>query len=501
MPVLRSHGASLAAIDVGTNAVRLKVARFLPDGTLKPLHQERDAIRPGAGVFDTGVLSEASVERLVSTLKRYQQACLGLSADVRAVATSALREAANRDEVVERVREETGFDLEVISGREEARLISLGALWGTTGRRRSVLIDIGGGSTEVALAVGDHPTELWSVGIGAVRLTELFTAKGRVDEEHLALMRKYALRACEETFPHAPDDLPRRALGTSGSIRALVPFAAPRGAGEASARQVHDAVRRLSALTVAERAKRFEPRRAEVILSAAVILETVMRRLKIERVRAVETGLRDGVLVDLHRRRALDEESDLVETGALTFGRRLGFDERHAQRVAHFAGRLFDDLEGLHQLPHEWRSVLLVAALLHDVGYAVSRQKHHRHSAYLVEHADLPGLSDRGRLLASRLTRFHRRRPPKKGHPGLDGLLDDEVRVVRRLAPLLRLADALDRGHHQSIHELSATATPRTLTVRLHAGRGAALELWDAEREAPLFQSVYGRRLKVLLAD
>lgn len=499
MPVLRPSGGPLAAIDIGTNAVRLKVGTFGDEGSLRALRQERDAIRPGAGVFETGVMSEEARERLLLTLMRYRQICDELGARVRAVATSAMREASNREDVIRQIHERTGFELEVISGKEEARLIALGALWGKTGRQKNVLIDIGGGSTEVALCEGDHPSRLWSLSIGAVRLSELFTVRGRVDEDHLALMRKYAWRACEDAFPDAIGPLPPIALGTSGSIRALVPFAAPRGQGEASYRQVHEAVRRLCALDFAERVQRFEPRRAEVIVSAAVVLESVMRRLKLERVRAVETGLRDGILVDLHRRETLKEGSASVEEGALEFGRRLGIDERHAQQVSHFASSLFDDLQSLHKLPSDWRTVLRVSALLHDVGYAVNRQKHHRHSAYLIENADLPGLSDRGRIVAARLARFHRRRPPRKGHPGLEGLSADEEHAVQHLAPLLRLADAFDRGHHRTVQQVRAQPSARTVTVRVSASRGAALEVWDAEREAPLFESVFGRRLRLLL--
>lgn len=499
MPIIRHKGSCFAAIDIGTNAVRLKIGRFLDDGTLSILHSEREGIRPGEGVFETGTMSENAVERLVRTLEIFNEICEQYGAIPRAVATSAMRDASNRAEVVKRARKEAGVDIEIISGREEARLISLGALWGTKGRVKNLLVDIGGGSTEVALCAGDHPTELWSLSIGAVRLTELFATRGKVDSSHLALMRKYALRACEDALPVSSTRLPSVALGTSGSIRALVPFAAPRGEGEASYRQVHEAVRKLCALSFAERMKRFESRRAEVIISAAVILETVMKHLKIDRIRAGETGLRDGVLVDLYRRHDMGENSDLVEQGALDFGRRLGFDERHAAQVAEFASGLFDDLHSLHHLAPEWRVVLRVAALLHDIGYAVNRQKHHRHSAYLLENTDLPGLSDRGRIVAARLTRFHRRRAPKKGHPGLDGLSPEESEVVTLLAPLLRLADAFDRGHHRSVQELSVKIAPRSLTLQVEAKRGAALELWDAERESPIFEQVYGRKLRLRL--
>jgi exopolyphosphatase/guanosine-5'-triphosphate,3'-diphosphate pyrophosphatase len=251
-------------------------------------------------------------------------------------------------------------------------------------------------------------------------------------------------------------------------------------------------------MTLAERAKHFGLRRAEVIVVAGAILEGVMRHLGSDRIVAVDAGLRDGVLVDLlYRQEHVGESRPDVSASLLAFGRRLGFDEVHARQVAHLALTLFDELEPLHQVPRTYRPVLHAAALLHDVGYAVNGNRHHRHSAYLIESADLPGLTDPERVVAARLARFHRRRPPAPGHPGLTGLSAVERRAVTRLVPLLRLADALDRAHHKKVAALHAECSPRAVRVQLKATRGATLELWDAGREAPLFQAVYGRPLLV----
>src|SRR6266702_1777531 len=179
----------LAAIDVGTNAVRLEMARVLPDGTLETVREERDAVRPGEGVFTTGAITRAVADRLLSTLRRYGALCKRHGARVRAVATSAVREAANRDEILRRARDEAGLDLEVVSGKEEARLICLGILHGKPRTARSLCLDIGGGSSEVAAAVGESPTALFSVALGAVRLTEIFQADGDVSPKRLKLMR------------------------------------------------------------------------------------------------------------------------------------------------------------------------------------------------------------------------------------------------------------------------------------------------------------------------
>ena len=187
-----SHGELLAAIDVGTNAVRLELARALPDGSIETVHQERDPVRPGEGLFTSGLIRQEVADRLLGTLRRSAALCRRYRARVRAVATSAVREAKNRDEIVRRARKEAGLLLDVISGKEEARLICLGVLRGTPPLARSLCVDIGGGSTEVAFAFGEVPKNLWSVPLGAVRLTEQFNTSGSISPKQLRLLRQYA---------------------------------------------------------------------------------------------------------------------------------------------------------------------------------------------------------------------------------------------------------------------------------------------------------------------
>jgi exopolyphosphatase/guanosine-5'-triphosphate,3'-diphosphate pyrophosphatase len=493
------HDRILAAIDVGTNAVRLEIARPLPDGTLETIHQERDPIRPGEGVFTGGVIGKAVADRLLGTLRRYAALCQRHHARVRAVATSAVREARNRDEIARRVRKETGLELEVVSGREEARLICLGVLDGRPQNARSLVIDIGGGSTEVAVGLGEKPSALHSVAVGAVRLTEIFSTSGKVSPERLAVMRSFA----EAAFR---DQLPRKlagskvALGSSGTINAIV--AAGSDSRRLTRRRLEKTVRELAGLSLAERRRRFEPRRAEIIVAGAVILEAVMRHLGVEAVVAVDTGLRNGVLRDLARRSPAAAEAVAAQRSrsAAAVARRFGFDERHARQVARLSLQLFDQLAGLHGLPASAGSLLEAAALLHDVGHAVSPQRHHKHTFYLVQNADIAGFSDRERHLVALVARYHRRTPPDRGRPDLEDLTAGELRVLRRLVALLRVADALDRSHHQPVLDVRASARGRLVRVAARTRAAIDLELWDVDREAAYFRSAMGRRLEVVAA-
>ncbi|MEK6606025.1 MAG: Ppx/GppA phosphatase family protein [Myxococcota bacterium] len=490
-------GTVLAAIDVGTNAVRLELARVLPDGSLETLREERDPIRPGESLFATGVMPEPVLGRLVVTLRRYGALCRRYHARVRAVATSAVREARNHQAIIRRVRTEAGVDLDVVSGKEEARLICLGVLHDKPRHSRSLCIDIGGGSTEVAFARGEEPASLWSIAVGSVRVTEVFRTHAGVSERKLRLMREYVREALEEVLPPRIPEAPSRALGSSGAIRAVVAFASNGDAREVSADRISKAVRRIAELSPSDRKRHFDPDRGDIIVASAVILDALMEHLRLSSITAVDRGLRDGVLVDLLRRLKAGAGDRSLAEASCAIGRRFSFDEKHAVQVARLAVSLFEGLKRVHRLPPAAGRYLEAAALLHDIGHAVGYHRHHKHSYYLIQNADIPGLTDREREIVARIARFHRRSPPDLDHPGMEGLAVIEMRWVRKLATLLRVADALDRSHHQAIDHLRTVARERAVTLHLDTHGSVDLELWDAGREARLFQQVFGRRLVV----
>jgi exopolyphosphatase/guanosine-5'-triphosphate,3'-diphosphate pyrophosphatase len=494
-----SDSGLLAAIDVGTNAVRLEMVRPLPNGSFEIIHQERDPLRPGEGVFRTGSISREVADRLLSTLRRYAALCRRFDATVRAVATSAVREAKNRDEIVRRARREAALELEVVSGKEEARLIALGVLYGIPPGQRSLVIDIGGGSTELATALGDRPVDLYSIAVGAVRLTEVFGSSGKLSSERLTLVRRFASEAFQESVPRV---LPgrhrsRTALGSSGTIQSVVAYAQTPGTGHASIAQVEKAVEQLADMTLEQRRKRFDAKRAEIVVAGGVILEALMRHLGLRTITPVERGLRDGLIVDLMARRRPNPRDHALEDAALGLGERFRMDERHAKQVARLALTLFDDLASLHRLPAATRPLLEIAALLHDVGNAVSYQRHHKHSYYLIQNADLPGLTERERELAARIARYHRRTPADRSHVGTAGLNDAELSIVRKLSTLLRLADSFDRSHHQPVRNLRAFVERRTVGIVLYAKGPLDLEIWDAESELALFRKVFGKKVEI----
>jgi exopolyphosphatase/guanosine-5'-triphosphate,3'-diphosphate pyrophosphatase len=369
-------------------------------------------------------------------------------------------------------------------------------LGGRSAAQRSLVLDIGGGSTEIALGLGEKPQGLHSVAVGAVRLTEIFGTSGRVSEERLAVMRSYAAEAFRDQLP---GKLPRArvAFGSSGTINAIV--TAGSESRRLTRRRLEKLVSQLAGSTLAERRRQFEPRRAEIIVAGAVILEAAMRHLGLDAVVAVDTGLRNGVLRDLMRRTpaAAAAAAEGRTQAVTTLGRRFGYDERHARQVARLSLQLFDQLAVAHGLPASTRGLLEAAALLHDVGHAVSPQRHHKHTLYLIQNADIAGFSDQERALVALVARYHRRSPPERDRPDLAELSASELKTLRRLVAMLRIADALDRSHNQPVVELRAALHPGAVRVSARTRGDIDLELWDVEREAAWFRRAMGRRLEV----
>jgi exopolyphosphatase/guanosine-5'-triphosphate,3'-diphosphate pyrophosphatase len=291
----------IGAIDVGGNAARLVVARVRTDGRLDWLVDERDAIRPGERAIGCGGMPRSVADRLVATSTRFAATCRRFDAVVRAVATSPLRAADNRAEVLRRVRVGAGLELEVISAEEEGRLTCLGALHGRGDGELGAVIDLGGGSVEVAVARGERAAQVWTAPLGARRVSERFGAV-----EALTRVQLTSLRACASAIASAclPDLLPggpRAAVAASGTLRATIRFAADDGADSATAEQIGAAVDVLASLDLAARRARVDPGRAEIIVAGAVGLEAIMRRVGLTTITATDRGLRHGILVELER--------------------------------------------------------------------------------------------------------------------------------------------------------------------------------------------------------
>jgi exopolyphosphatase/guanosine-5'-triphosphate,3'-diphosphate pyrophosphatase len=509
----KGRGKVLAVVDLGSNAVRLQIAEVAPPGRAEVLAEDRAAVRLGEQVFRTGRLAAAAMSRTAAAMERFAKLAERAGArTVRAVATSAVREASNRAALVRTIRERTGIGLEVISGAEEARLVCLGVLEGEPPAARSLILDIGGGSTEIISARGEEPETASSIPLGSVRLTEFFVESDPVARKEVKLVEESVQDGLGQIDPLLIGRH-RRIIGAAGTTGAVAQLAR-RFAGNDDASslpvsyaQVRRVLERLRTSSARQRRKwGVDEQRSDIIYAGTAICEGVMRRLRVEELEITQRGLRDGLMADLVRRTVrprgahLHQESAVLD-GLRAFGRRCAYREEHAEQVAHLSLSLFDQLPDLHRLGEEERALLHAAAMLHDVGTFVSYNRHHKHSYYLLYHADLPGYTDRERELIATIARYHRRSSPKDGHEEFQRLTAQERVVVRTLAALLRVADGLDRGHRRHIRSLTARQWGNGVHIDVKAERGSDLEVWSARQKADLLEEIAGGPVRIRMME
>ncbi len=495
-----------AAIDVGTNSVHLVVARSLQPGRFEVLAQEKEVVRLGHGTGDMTELAADAIDRGIATLTRFRQVAEIWDADITAVATSAVREADNRDEFIRRARDEAGIVVETIAGVEEARLIDLGVVHALPiYDQQRVVIDIGGGSTEVVVGHRDQVVEARSLKIGAVRITDRFFTTGPVDAHQVDACRRY-IREFIEPVVH---DVTARgfevAAGTSGTIQTVASMVLAQRGDEAgrslnnvmvSGQEILDTVERIvTTPTAAQRARLrgMDVRRSDIIVGGALVLEQLVVALRIDELRISTFALREGVLLDrLRQGSPPDHLSDLRRASVVHLADDLDPEPRHSRHVTNLALQLFDHLRGLHGLGDHHRELLEAAGLLHNIGLSVSHSAHHKHSHYLIRNSDhLLGFTDHEIKLIAAVARYHRKSNPKGGHSEFAALHPQDQQAVWLLAGILRIAIGLDRTYTSVVSglevELDQMNQRLTISPIVVADADASLEIYAAdERKAML---------------
>jgi exopolyphosphatase / guanosine-5'-triphosphate,3'-diphosphate pyrophosphatase len=519
----------MAAIDVGTNSVHMvlvKVQPSLPAFTITD--REKSTVRLGDRDLATGDLTPAAMQRAIVALKR----CLDIARashaeEIIAVATSAVREAPNGPEFLLRVETELGLVVNLISGAEEARRIYLGVLSGMTlDQTPHVMIDIGGGSTELILGDGHEPRSLSSTKIGAVRLTQRFVTTDPISEpEFLALqgyVRGMLERAIEEIRSHRRPGETLKMIGTSGTIEILAELTAraktgtvpsPLNGYEIGLKDVNAWVTKLRQSDYAGRVAipGMTERRAEILLAGALILREAMTMLGIAALTICERSLREGVVVDWMLANGLIEDrlryqSSVRQRNVLKAAQKYHVNLDHSDRVADFALKIFDQTRGiLHQWQPRDRDLLWAGAILHNAGHHISHSSHHKHSYYLVRHAELLGYTEIEIETIANLARYHRKSGPKKKHENYRNLTSKRYRkLVDQLYPILRLAVALDRRQIGAITDIRCEYRPATRELILHLHRQrqddpCELEQWSLALKKESFEQVYQLKLVPVL--
>jgi exopolyphosphatase / guanosine-5'-triphosphate,3'-diphosphate pyrophosphatase len=504
-----------AAIDIGSNSIRMLAAEVVGGSPLKTLTSSRQVTRLGESVFRTGRISQSAMDLCANVLAQMaaEYRAVGV-VGVRAVGTSALRDAGNQDEFLKRASEALQAPVEVISGQEEARLIHMGVQirWPHP-TERVLILDIGGGSAELILSEQGRMVQAFSKQLGALRLKEVFLKNDPPDPRELHRMEEYIQERTIDAVKRFGDTPYDRMIATSATAAAVICAVnrVPRAKRETADRlpatlsQVRKFYHDVSTRDLESRRKipGIGPKRAEIIVPGVAMLLQALLEFQAPRLYYSSAGLRDGIIADLAARGVGRELSqlDTEQRRLMTeMTRRYGVPLQHARKVAALAHTLFDSLQSLHCLPPSYGKVLEAASYLHDIGHYISDTRHHRHSFYLVTNSDMPGFTERERRLIANLCRYHRKSTPSVAHSQFQSLDPEDRLAVLMLTPLLRLADALDSSKEQRVESLECQARNGEVLVRLRSDSDVDLEQWAGERVADVFREAYGRQLAITKA-
>jgi exopolyphosphatase/guanosine-5'-triphosphate,3'-diphosphate pyrophosphatase len=502
---------TFAAVDIGSNSVRLKIAR-LSRRRLREIHEDREVTRLGEWVFRTGFLSPDAMAETIKVLRRFHRAVQDKGADsVRVVATSALRDARNSRAFLEWVRSATGWKVEIISGVEEARLIHLGLV--STLRMNvspMLLTDLGGGSCELTISSNGHIRETVSLPLGAVRLTSEFFHHDPPRKSELRRLRGFVAREIGRISDRISRARPKAVLATSGTAASLAAVChglyktkRPRVAA-VSQSQMQRIAKMLARMPIEDR-KRLSgvgPRRAEIIAAGAVVFAELLERCQLRGFRYSPLGLRDGLLAqmaaeyDRSTRSGKQLESERWDSirAAVEHYR---VDMEHVLQVRASAMHLFAALRSVHRLPPEYEEWLSAAAMLYEVGDYVNRNGRHRHSYYIIANSEILGYTPEQRRIISAIARYLGKSRPAPGDAPIKLLLPLDRESVPRASLLLRLARALNLGRSGAVRRARVQVRDAEVKLALVAKPRASLdlELWAVEKEKSYFREVFGREL------
>ena len=495
----------ISAIDIGSNSIRQTIADVSPNGAIRVVDEMKAAPRLGAGLLDTGVLGEMAIQNALIALTR--MATLGSQLGVKrteVVATSAVRDAANGADFLQRVQKETGLKVRILRGEDEARLSFRSALAHfDLGSGRAVVMDIGGGSLELALSEDGLVDRLVSLPLGAIHMSESFLGphakkKGmRKLRKHVRteLRRRLAARHWHAT----------RVFCSGGTFTSLASIYLAR-IGMERAKTVHGTViprvelehivDMLQSMSIAERqtVPGLNAARSDIIVGGLAVAAEVAARVEAKELVVSAYGIREGILLEsAHVAPLAADPGEARERSVLQLAERTHYEAPHSQHVQKLALQLFDSIGQRLGCTPEERHLLADAALLHDIGYHISYDKHNKHSYHLIEHAELLGMTPSEQIVVANVARYHRGAEPKKKHANYGGLDKPLRKTIMRLSAILRVADGFDRGHASAVAEIKVrwleravrlTAVPRRHTLNLR------LDLWGAARKSNLLSEL-----------
>ena len=510
-PALVEPGERIAAIDVGSNSIRLVVAEYEPGSGLTIIDEVKEQPRLATGLAASGRLDDAAIERAFQTLRRMREVCQRRGVRrLNAVATAAVRDAENGEDFAQLVREELEIPLRIIDAGYEATLSyrSVSHHFQLEGGR-TIVADIGGGSLELIGAVDGLVEYTTSLPFGAVRTTETWLPGKRDSRKEIAVLRDEVRKRVRKAFPRK-QWVGANIIGSGGTFTNLGRIAATRRGIPpqnpvhgltVKAAEVEHLVEWMGPMTPEQRIRipGLNPQRADIIIAGLVVTASILNLIEARELTISAYGLREGLLLEMVGMEAVPVAVDPLRL-MREFVERCHGDRRHVEHVRLLALQLYDQLAEVLKPDPEERGILEAAALLHDVGQMVSYRRHHRHSYQLIMHAERLNLDPRQRNLVALISRYHRRRGPRRKHEEFANLNSADQEIVSRLSGILRVADGLDRGHTATVESVATDLTRSRLLVtaipRL-AGADLALECWSADQKSDVLEKVLGRQVTI----
>jgi exopolyphosphatase/guanosine-5'-triphosphate,3'-diphosphate pyrophosphatase len=503
-PAAAGHDTSslrLAAIDVGSNSIHMIIAQADPDGAITTLWRMKEHVGLGRLSFPSHRLTSEAMDAAITTLARFKQIAHSRGAEkVIAVATSAVREAINGGDLIERAHREVRLTVRAVSARDEARLIYLAVRHAMTLKEPHLIVDIGGGSVEFIVGDEKRAAMLESRKLGASRMTARYVKSDPISKEDLRALRKHYESELGTLMDQIRDLHPVASIGTSGTLENV---AAMCGTPDKIDRDDFD--RLMSSLIDSDtkaraKLKGLDDQRKDQIVAGALLVGEIFERLEIKRITLCPAALREGVLLEYLNRHSpeLEIRRDIPEPrrrGVLDLARKYDWHQKHSEQVTTLCMALFDQLKSLHGLNARDRELIEYAALLHDIGWHISGKSHHKHSLYLITHGGLKEFTREEILIIANIARYHRKNPPRKRHTAYAILSGRHRHVVDIGAALLRIADGLDRSHASVIKNLTCKADDKKVRCILDARTDAELEIWGAARKRDWFEKVFGRKI------
>ena len=498
----------ISAIDVGSNAMRMVVGEVDESWHVKTVENIRLPVRLGQDVFSNGYLEEKTIQQTEEAFLHFKHVAERFGVHrMRAVATSAAREAANSDLLIDRILRTSGIEIDIISGDEEARLIHAAVAHAIDlDHKRSLLIDIGGGSIEVTISTGRNIISTDSYNLGTVRLLEKLNSKDNSKHTFGKLVREFAEAARYRIERDIGGEKIQICAGTGGNVEEIGRLRQKLFKVESdhfvTLEELKELIERLNDMSYEERINKLKlrPDRADVILPASIVLHLIASEAGVKQIAIPNVGLKDGILLDiadeLSKSPRLQRRGQAWES-ALHLGRKYQFDERHACLTARLAARLFEQSKPLHNLNGNNQLLLEIAALLHDIGHFINTVDHDKHGYYLLSVNHLIGLTLREQNIVANLVRYHRKHSPSVDDENFKSLPQPDRLVVIKLFALLRLADAMDINHTGKVTDVDLEETKSGWHMKISSENDLMLVHWAIDKRKSLFREVFGVNLEI----